>query len=293
MCKETLQFVGDGLGTPEQSLFFQTLAKHIRKRKPHRHGTWVLFNTPSFPTGHLLVPKNAQPVLDLSWLMRRMIEKIPALPFVAPFALFIALLGLKDIAPIAPALEYPIRVSCVSVAIWLFSRRAIDWRVSRFWQSAAVGVAVFMIWVGPDILWNGYHNQALFRNSLLGSPASSIPQSLRSGWAFLAFRVLGTAIVVPIIEELFWRVWLMRYLIAVDFTTIPLGSYAPFAFWCTAVLFATEHGSYWDVGLAAGIVYNCWMLRNRSMADCMIAHGITNLCLATYVVAFQQWQYWL
>jgi CAAX prenyl protease-like protein len=65
------------------------------------------------------------------------------------------------------------------------------------------------------------------------------------------------------------------------------------AFWATAVLFATEHGPYWEVGLLAGVIYNWWMVQTRSLMDCMIAHAITNACLAIYVVAFGHWEYWL
>jgi hypothetical protein len=61
----------------------------------------------------------------------------------------------------------------------------------------------------------------------------------------------------------------------------------------TAVLFAAEHGSYWDVGLLAGITYNWWMVRTGRLADCMVAHAVTNGFLAAYVLYFGQWQYWL
>ncbi len=98
---------------------------------------------------------------------------------------------------------------------------------------------------------------------------------------------------VPIIEELFWRGWVMRWLIDRDFTKIPLGTYLPSAFWITAVLFASEHGPYWEVGLAAGVIYNWWMLRTRSLADCILAHAITNGALAVYVVTAGAWRYWL
>jgi hypothetical protein len=58
-------------------------------------------------------------------------------------------------------------------------------------------------------------------------------------------------------------------------------------------LFASEHGSYWEVGLAAGIVYNWWMLRTRSLADCMLAHAVTNGALSAFVIATGAWRYWL
>jgi uncharacterized protein len=46
------------------------------------------------------------------------------------------------------------------------------------------------------------------------------------------------AAIAPVVEELFWRAWLMRWLINSDFRKVPLGTYAPLAFWITAILFA-------------------------------------------------------
>ena len=84
----------------------------------------------------------------------------------------------------------------------------------------------------------------------------------------------------------------MRWLINSDFSKVPLGAYAPLSFWLTAILFAAEHGPYWDVGLIAGIVYNVWMIRTKSLADCVLAHAVTNALLSAYVMATHNWQYW-
>ena len=75
---------------------------------------------------------------------------------------------------------------------------------------------------------------------------------------------------VPVLEELFWRGWLMRWLIRPDFEAVRLGTYTHYSFWVTAALFAAEHGPYWDVGLLAGIIYNWWMVRTGRLADCIV-----------------------
>ena len=97
----------------------------------------------------------------------------------------------------------------------------------------------------------------------------------------------------PILEELFWRGWLMRWLIITDFARCRWARTRPYAFWVTALLFASEHGSYWDVGLLTGIIYNWWLIRTRNLANCILAHAVTNGCLAAYVLGWGQWQYWL
>jgi CAAX prenyl protease-like protein len=105
--------------------------------------------------------------------------------------------------------------------------------------------------------------------------------------------MIRAVIIVPIVEELFWRAWMMRWLIDNDFQRVPLGKYAPQAFWIVALLFASEHGSYWDVGLLAGIIYNWWMVRTKSLGDLILAHALTNFILGVYVIAYGKWEYWL
>ena len=202
-------------------------------------------------------------------------------------------LGVQKWAPLDPVFEYPARVVLLSAVLFIFSRHVIDLRSSRRLQSVLVGVGVFAIWIGPDLLFSGYRQHWLFQNSLTGFIEPSSPASVLTSPLVLWARIIRAVVLVPIIEELFWRAWLMRWLIAPRFEKVALGTYSAAAFWTTAVLFASEHGPYWDVGLAAGIIYNWWMVRTRSLGDCIVAHAVTNACLCAYVVATSHWEYWL
>lgn len=211
--------------------------------------------------------------------------------YVLPFAVFLGFLAIKGFVP--PGIEYPARIIVVTAVLLLFSRRVIVLRPGRPVSSALVGIAVFLVWIGPDLIWPEYRQHWLFSNALMGRAESSLPSDVRVDFVFLFLRVTGTALLVPVVEELFWRAWLMRYLISPRFETVQLGTYTALSFWVTAALFSSEHGPYWDVGLLAGIAYNSWMIRTRSLADCILAHGVTNACLAAYVISMNHWQYWL
>jgi hypothetical protein len=217
----------------------------------------------------------------------------PALPYVVPFVVFLAFLALERYLPLRPEISYAVRFFVVFTVLAVFSRQVITLRFAHFWGSAAVGVALFGIWVAPDLLWPAYRQSWLFTNSIVGAPQSSLPYGVKASMTFITFRVLSSVVNVPVLEELFWRGWLMRWLISRDFLKVPLGTYTRQSFWLVALLFASEHGSYWDVGLIAGIVFNWWMIRTKSLADCIIAHAVTNACLAAYVLMRDQWQYWL
>ena len=211
-------------------------------------------------------------------------------PYVVPFATLLLLLGLGGVLPGGAAWGYPLRTIATGAVLLGCSRHLIRLRPSRALLSVLMGIAVFAVWIGPDLLWPEYHHHWLFRNALLGGAGPDAP---RAGRWFLAFRVAGSVLLVPIVEELFWRAWLMRWLVSHKFHEVPLGYYAAGAFWITALLFAAEHGIYWDVGLAAGLAFNWWMVRTKSLADCILAHAVANACLAAYVLLAGRWEYWL
>lgn len=218
----------------------------------------------------------------------------PTAAYIAPFVAFVAIMAIERAAALPAGPLYAVRFFAVGAVLLLFSRHVIDLRVSAPWGSAVVGALVFIIWIAPDLIFGpGYRRHWIFENAVTGAAVPTAPDGLRHNVPFLVLRTLGCAALVPVIEELFWRGWLMRWLIAHDFLKIRIGTYVPFAFWMTAVLFASEHGPYWEVGLLAGVLYNWWCVRTGSLANCIAAHAVTNGMLSVYVLVTGRWQYWL
>ena len=204
-----------------------------------------------------------------------------------------ALLALHSVLPLPDLADQILRVTVMTGVLWFIARPVIDLRVRHLGATLAIGILVFVVWIAPDLLIKGYRHFWLFDNAVVGKAATSLSATAITSWPVLALRMVRAVIIVPIVEELFWRAWLMRWLIDNDFENVPLGKYSAQAFWIVAVLFASEHGSYWDVGLAAGIIYNWWMVRTRSLGDLILAHAVTNGILGAYVIAFGKWEYWL
>ena len=225
--------------------------------------------------------------------MTEQTRRWPSLPYVLPFAVFLLFLAGQKYFPLAPEVDFPLRVAILTAVLIAFSRQVIDLRVARLLPTVGIGVAVFLIWIGPDLLFPGYHHHRLFENGATGRLGDPVPEATLLQPVVLWSRIVRAVILVPIIEELFWRAWLMRWLISPRFEQIKLGTYSAAAFWITAALFASEHGPYWDVGLIAGVIYNWWMIRTRSLGDCILAHAVTNGLLCAYVVAGRHWEYWM
>lgn len=215
----------------------------------------------------------------------------PSIPYVLPFVAFFVFLMAESQLGLPPAWEYPLRVVLLSAILWVFSRRVISFRTVHAAASVAIGLAIFALWIGPDVLMPGYRQHWLFNNSIVGAPPAPGGGYAAIGAVALLFRVVRAVVLVPVIEELFWRAWLMRWLIKPDFESVPLGAYATQSFAITALLFAAEHGSFWGVGLLAGIVFNWWMVKTRSLGDCILAHAVANAGLCAYVLATGKWEY--
>lgn len=217
-----------------------------------------------------------------------------SVPYVAPFAIFFVLLvSAPYLSPVLGQWEFPLRSLLLAVTLFVFSRHVINFRVEFPLATVALGVGVFLIWIAPDVLIPGYRQHWLFQNSITGQISSSVDPSLRENPLVLATRSLRAIVLVPILEELFWRAWLLRWLINPNFWQVPLGAFTWSSMLISAALFGSEHGPFWEVGIAAGLIYNWWMVRTKSLGDLILAHAVTNACLSAYVIAFGKWEYWL
>jgi CAAX prenyl protease-like protein len=203
------------------------------------------------------------------------------------------LLALHSVLALPDLSDQVLRITIMTGVLLYFARPVLDFRVQQFVPTILVGIAVFAIWIGPDVLFPAYRQSWLFQNSIMGTAKSSLSAQGQLSAPVLVLRTVRAVVIVPIVEELFWRAWLTRWIINPNFLKVPLGAYTPMSFWAVAVLFASEHGTYWDVGLAAGIIYNWWMVRTKSLGDLILSHAITNACLSAYVIAAGKWEYWL
>ena len=214
------------------------------------------------------------------------------LAWVGPFAVFMAWLAADQYIPLPNPGREILRDLVLLAAIVGFSRKVLPTRAPHWIGSILLGLAVCALWVAPDTLVPGWRSHWLFQNGITGELKTSIPPGELTP-IMLVLRSMRAALLVPIIEELFWRGWLPRWLQDTRFERIPLGRYTPFAFWATAALFAAEHGPYWEVGLLCGIIYNWWMRRTRSLGDLVLTHAVTNAALSAYVILGERWTFWM
>jgi len=213
---------------------------------------------------------------------------------VIPFAAYIAVLALTPVL-LGPADRLGIP------AIWLHPLNGIvaGLLLVYFWRyydelreklspsgasvSFAVGVVIFWLWITLDAPWMVWGASPQF-DPTYGD--GSVADRVSTG-----FRLLSLIAVVPLMEELFWRSFLMRWIADHDFLHVDPRRVTWFAFTATAVLFAIEH-HLWLAGLVAGIAFNLLYMWTRNIWAPIIAHVAANAFLGVYIIAYRRWDLW-
>lgn len=211
---------------------------------------------------------------------------------IVPFATYLAFIVLVDVLGRlgVPAASlrwlYAVKVSAVALTLLIFWRQYRElqrWRVSPTWVAIALasGVAVWWLWISLDAPW-----------MVVGAPDGFDPRTNgQLDWLLVAARIAGAALVVPVMEELFWRSFLMRWIEQTNFEQVEAGLVRPWAVLASAVLFGFEHNQ-WLAGIVAGLVYGVLYRRNGMLWSAVVAHGVTNLTLGLWIVHTQMWTYW-
>jgi CAAX prenyl protease-like protein len=152
--------------------------------------------------------------------------------------------------------------------------------------TVGIGLLALILWIAPQEWlhlakrWEGF-NPAFFGET---------------GWRYglnLGTRFLRLVVVVPLLEEIFWRGFLLRYLVDEDFSRVPMGAFSWRSFIIVALGFCFEHSMPdWPAAFLTGALYNLVAYRTRSLSSCVLAHAVTNALLGLYVLHTRQWGFW-
>lgn len=209
--------------------------------------------------------------------------------YTVPMAIFLALTALEGWMPAEwrPA-AYGAKILIVTASLFAFSEPLSDIRPTRAVLGPAfgVGLLVFVGWVGIETLVS--YPKLGVRTALNPFEAIADP-TLRYG--FIAIRLFGLTVVVPVMEELFWRSFLLRYVTQSDFRSLPFDGFSWRAFGVVAVLFALGHPEWLSAALTA-CVYAELLRRTRSIFATVVAHAVTNAALGAYILATGAWLFW-
>ena len=217
--------------------------------------------------------------------------------YILPMAAFLVLLWVGSMWKSLYAWAYVARALVAAVLLAALRRHYTKIRWNGWWLGVLVGVVGILQWVlmqrwvaahlghlptlrpaSPDEVFNPFRDIA-------GGPAVV--------WGFITIRVASAMLVVPVMEELFWRDYLWRQILAPnDFKLASVGETGWAPFLGTSILFCTVHGPWWPTALVWGLMVAALLVYTKSLGACIIAHAVTNLLLAAYVLRTHDWAFW-
>jgi CAAX prenyl protease-like protein len=211
----------------------------------------------------------------------------PALVRIVPFGIFAALTLLQGrFGDTSQYLIYTLKTVVAAWLLWIVRPyvKEMRWTISR--EAIAAGIAVFVVWVGLD----GHYPMIADREESF-NPTLTYGAGSALALAFTAVRIIGSSLVVPPLEEIFYRSFIYRYLIKSDFISIPLGRLDWRAFLITGAIFGIGHYE-WLPGILCAFAYQGLVCRKNRLGDAITAHAITNILLALWVITRGAYQFW-
>jgi uncharacterized protein len=229
--------------------------------------------------------------------MDALTAKLRSSPFiarVAPYIIFVALTALQG--KFGEASKYWFYLAKTLVGIWLVwamwpAVKEMRWTFSV--EAVLVGVGVIIVWIALDPFYPKLDQ--LFGSKpgppKLWNPHEQFGAGSALAWTIIIARILGSTLIVPPIEESFFRSFIYRYIVQKNFEHVPLKSFHLGAFLITSILFGFIHRE-WLAGILCGMAYQWLVLRKGHLGDAMTAHAISNFLLGAWVVYKGAWEFW-
>lgn len=233
-------------------------------------------------------------------LLRTQFDKSPVAARVAPFLIFIFLTACQGWFGEAGRYWFYFAKSVVGAwLIWEMRPFVAEMGLNFSWEALVVGIAVLVMWIGIDPFYPGLSelgvklgiSKASAKAALPWDPHHQFGHGSTLAWFFIVARILGSSLVVPFMEEVFYRSFLYRYIAKPDFQSVPLGQYFPMPFFATSLIFAFSH-EQWLAGILCGFTYQGLVIWKKRLGDAIVAHGITNSLLGLWVVGKDAWNFW-
>ncbi len=218
-----------------------------------------------------------------------------AIARIAPFAAFMVLLALRGALPagglagIDPRWAYALTLPVVGGLLAWFWRdygefaRQLRPSAGEVGLGVGVGLVVFALWIRLDAPW-----------MTLGSPSAGFVPVDAAGHvevSLVVVRWIGAALIVPVMEELFWRSFLMRWIVDARFESVVPQRVGPKAVVLSTFVFMLAH-TLWLAAIVAGLAYAWLYIRTGKLWVPVIAHAVTNGVLGAWVIMTGQWAFW-
>ena len=213
------------------------------------------------------------------------------LAYILPMGIFLAFTWAQGQWPSCYAIFYVLKTIATAIALFTLWRRYTKIKWSGAWLGAIVGIVGTFQWIGMQLFLQKHF--AFFSPSTSAFNPTNHVGSNATMISFITVRLAGAVLIVPIMEELFWRDFLWRQILAPnDFKLAAVGEYSLSALLIVSGAFATVHGNWWLTAIVWALMVGGLLIYTKSLGACIVAHATTNLMLGIYVLVYHDWAFW-
>jgi CAAX prenyl protease-like protein len=239
---------------------------------------------------------------ELSPLSRLRARLSDDLAYILPILVFLLFNWIGTRRPDLPfvyPLAYAVKAVLVTaLLLWLwpiFTRIRWDY----WWLGLLLGIVGIVQWIGMQLWIQNIMPKLPSPFDVHPPPADQLfdpfakIQPAWLAWAWVALRSSSAVLLVPVMEELFWRDYLWRRIVAPnDFRLSSIGEWDPKAFVLIPLVFATVHGHWWLTAIVWAFMIGGLLAWTKSLGACIVMHATTNLLLQFYVLWTRDWSFW-
>ena len=217
------------------------------------------------------------------------------LPYAAPMAGYLIFTSLESdlITKMGYPGAYAMKAAVVALLVAFFHSAIPKWNRQGMTLALIFGTLGCPIWIGLDWLQNEI--APVIQLNFMTSERTGFSPTLHpltvETLGFLVVRMIGLVLLVPLIEEIFWRGFLARYLIDESFEGVAHGKYTLVSGLFTTVAFAAVHPEILSAIVWGAGVHWIWV-RTGNLWACIVAHAMTNALLGGYVLSTGSWHLW-
>jgi len=206
--------------------------------------------------------------------------------FVAPFAVFMGFIAAAQIiGGDSKYWLYPLQTMvCAGVLVYFW--KSYEWGRVTFGLPIVAGLVVFGLWVAPQAVFGA-------EARLDGFDPYGVSEDKTIVLFTIVARCLRLMVVVPLVEEIFWRGFVQRYFENENYTSVAIGTFSWFSLIGTSVAFMLVHdGADWPAAFATGLIFGWLVVRTKSIFAAVLAHAVANIALGIYILTTRQWGFW-
>lgn len=198
---------------------------------------------------------------------------------------------------------------CVCFPLLFYWRRQYHWNINSGWILGCLGGVIgIALWILPTHLYtsfdlgNSYEKEAPWFYEYLGLAeraegfdAGVFTKDSVKYWIAIVLRFVRAVILVSLVEEIFWRGFLMKFVMkkSADYSKIAFGEHSWRSYFIVTFFFTMVHQPVdWLGAIIFGTIMYFVAIKTKSLFACFLMHFVANFLLGCYALQYSKFGLW-